>query len=157
MRAYTAISRNRVFCDAQVKRLNVWWESEPPGRIRSLKMSTSAKQSWVQKCSCTHPALDGLLSFYSLHQSYFRPCICSSLWHADVSVCVFRWAEHSEVHDAQAPLPYLFLLPHTISPFCASQLLNLTSHVSWFLIFLTHFLFFNSCLLLLLLLLLSFF
>lgn len=59
----------------------------------------------MQKCSCVRPALDGLPSLsYSPHQCYFWPCICSSPRHADVSVCFsFRWAEHSEVHDARAP------------------------------------------------------
>ncbi len=96
---HLAISRRRVFCGAQVKRLNVWWGSKPPGHIRSLKMSASAKQSWVQKCSRVHPALDGLVSFfyfYFPHQSYFCPCICSSPWHADVSMCFFfllSWAQ----------------------------------------------------------------
>lgn len=51
------------------KRLNVWWGSKPPQHIRSLKMSTSAKQSWAQKCSCVHPALDGLVSFFHLLSS----------------------------------------------------------------------------------------
>lgn len=48
-------------------------------------MSTSAKQSWVQRCSrWTFP-----------QQSYFRLCICSSRWHANVSACCFplSWAQ----------------------------------------------------------------
>lgn len=66
--------------------------------------------------------MDSYPSFtYSPHQSYFCLCICSSPWHADVSVCFFRCAEHSKVHDAQAPLPYLFLLPsHNFTLLCIS-------------------------------------
>lgn len=72
-------------CEDLVERLNVWWGSQPPGSIRSLKMSTSAKWSWAQRCS-------RWTSFPQ--QSYFRLCICSSQWHANASVCCFplSWA-----------------------------------------------------------------
>lgn len=106
------------------KILNVWWEIKPPGHIRTLKMSTAAKQSWVQKCSCVHPALDGLVSFFYLTRA-ISVCASAQVHGMQMQARVFLSAEPSTarcmMHKLLYLICYLFLLPpHNFTLLCIS-------------------------------------